>query len=294
MLRTTLRHIEVFVATAQKGSVTQAALSMGMTQSAASMALADFENQLGTKLFDRIGKRLALNEDGRTLYARAVEMVDRAQEMEGLFRRHQGAVDLKLGASSTIGNYLLPQLIGKFSAGRPGSRIQLEVGNTQKIIDAVRHFEIDIGFVEGPCLAPEINPIFWQHDELVICCAPSHPFARASAIDTAALRQAEWILRERGSGTREVVEQMLMSQLGEIRLSMELGGTEAIKRAVESGMGISCLPRIAVIGAVERGNLVCLSTPFLHLTRALHILLHKQKYRTDGIISLLEMCQTTK
>jgi DNA-binding transcriptional LysR family regulator len=225
------------------------------------------------------------------LYVKAVEMMDRAQEMEGLFRRHQRAVDLKLGASSTIGNYLLPQLIGEFSASRPGSRIQLEVSNTAQIIDAVRHFEIDIGFVEGPCMAPEIEAMFWQSDELVICSAPTHPFARQDTVDAAMLRQADWILRERGSGTREVVEQILMSQLGEIRLAMELGGTEAIKRAVESGMGISCMPKIAVAGEVERGNLVCLSTPFLHLTRAFHILLHKQKYRTEGITGFLNQCR---
>jgi DNA-binding transcriptional LysR family regulator len=290
MLRTTLRHIEVFVATAQKGSVTQAAAAIGMTQSAASMALADFEGQLGTKLFDRIGKRLSLNDDGRALYATAVEMLDRAHEMEALFKRDGRAVDLRLGASSTIGNYLLPQMIGEFGASRPGSRFQLEVGNTEQIINAVRHFEIDIGFVEGPCLHPEIEAIFWQHDELAICSAPRHPLARPGAATAKALEDADWILRERGSGTREVVDQLLVSQLGAIRVTMELGGSEAIKRAVESGMGISCLPKTALTGAVERGNLVCLDTPFLHLTRALHIVLHRHKYRTEGMLSLLKFC----
>jgi len=292
MLRTTLRQIEVFVATAQKGNVTQAAGMVGLTQSAASMALADFENQLGTKLFDRIGKRLSLNEEGRILYAKAVEMLDRAQEMEACFDRHQRAADLRLGASSTIGNYLLPQLIGKFTAGQPGSRVRLEVANTQHVINAVRDFEIDIGFVEGLCLAPEIDAIFWQQDELAICAAPNHPLASQDGVTSEALRQAEWILRERGSGTREVVEQMLMNQLGEIRLAMELGGTEAIKRAVESGMGISCLPRIALNDAVERGRLVILSAPFLRLTRSFHILIHKQKYRTQGLLGFLALCQS--
>jgi DNA-binding transcriptional LysR family regulator len=291
MLRTTLRHVEVFVATAQKGNVTQAAAEIGLTQSAASMALADFENQLGTKLFDRIGKRLSLNEDGRALYAKAVEMIERAHEMEEFFQHDRRAVDLRLGASSTIGNYLLPQLIGGFSADRPGSQIQLRVSNTQGVIDAVRHFEIDVGFIEGPCMESEIDTIFWQSDELAICTSPGHPLARRGAATADALKQAQWILRERGSGTREVVEHILRSQLGEIQLAMELGGTEAIKRAVESGMGISCLPKIALTGAAERGNLVILRTPFLKLTRAFHILLHKQKYRTEGIVSLLDYCQ---
>lgn len=283
--------MEVFVATAQKGNVTHAAIAMGMTQSAASMALADFENQLGTKLFDRIGKRLSLNEDGRALYAKAAEIIERTQELEGFSHRSHGAADLRLGASSTIGNYLLPQLIGKFTASYPGSRMQLEVGNTQRVIDAIRHFGIDIGFVEGPCLDPEIDAIFWRYDELAICARPGHALTLRSELDPEALRTENWILRERGSGTREVVEQLLMSQLGEIRLGMELGGTEAIKRAVESGMGISCLPRIALTGAVERGNLVILDTPFLRLTRDFHILLHKQKYRTAGILALLAYCQ---
>lgn len=290
MLHTTLRQIEVFVATAQKGSVTQAALAIGVTQSAASMALADFERQLGTRLFDRIGKRLALNEDGRLLYPKAVEMAERAHEMELLFRDEARAVNLRLGASTTIGNYLLPRLIGRFHAERPGSQIGMEVGNTRQVIQALLHFEIDVGFVEGPCMHPDLEAIFWREDELAVCTRPDDALAQPGGASLDALRQASWILREPGSGTREVVEQLLTSQLGDIRLAMELGGTEAIKRAVESGIGISCLSRIALAGAIERGNLVALATPFLKLTRSLHILLHKQKYRTDGIAALLALC----
>jgi DNA-binding transcriptional LysR family regulator len=291
MLRTTLRQIEVFVATARKGSVTQAAASIGMTQSAASMALADFESQLGTRLFDRIGKRLSLNEDGRRLYPEAVEMIERAHEMEALFQQDGHAVHLRLGASSTIGNYLLPGLIGQFRNERPGSRFELEVGNTQMVINRILNFEIDVGFVEGPCMDPDIEAIFWRADELAICARPDSPLAQPGAATAEALREQDWILRERGSGTREVVEQLLTSQLGGIRLAMELGGSEAIKRAVESGIGISCLPKLALLGAVERGNLVEIDTPFLKLTRSLHILLHKQKYRTKGLESLLTFCQ---
>ena len=291
MLRTTLRQIEVFVATAQRGNVTQAGAALGMTQSAASMALADFENQLGARLFDRVGKRLVLNEDGRMLYPRAVEMVERAHDLEQLFGTAGRAVDLKLGASSTVGNYLLPQLIGQFRKQRPGSRFALEVCNTRQVMQRVLHFEVDVGFVEGPCMDPDIEPIFWRSDELAICTRPDDPLAQPGGATIEALRAAEWILREPGSGTREVVEQLLTSQLGDIKLAMELGGTEAIKRAVESGIGISCLPRVALVGAIERGNLVMLDTPFLTLTRALHILLHKQKHRTEGLDSLLAFCR---
>jgi DNA-binding transcriptional LysR family regulator len=296
MLRTTLRQLEVFVATAQKASVTQAAAAIGVTQSAASMALADFERQLGTRLFDRIGKRLALNEDGRMLYPQAVEMVERAQAMEGLFTSAGRAVNLRLGASTTIGNYLLPSVIGRLHAERPGSRIGMDVGNTRQVIGALLNFEIDVGFVEGPCLHPDIEATFWQDDALAVCARPDDPLARqvydSGGARMEALRQARWILREPGSGTREVVEQLLTSQLGDIRLAMALGGTEAIKRAVESGIGISCLSRTALAGEIERGKLVALDTPGLTLTRSLHIVLHRQKYRTEGIEALLALCRT--
>jgi DNA-binding transcriptional LysR family regulator len=290
MLKTSFRHLEVFVHTVQKGSVTQAAAQLGLTQSAASMALSDFENLLGTRLFDRAGKRLLINGDGRALYSKAMELLERAQEMEALFQRNQRSVDLRVGASSTIGNYLLPQLIGKFNTSHPGSQIQLHVMNTRGVIDAVRDFDIDIGFVEGPCFEPEIEATLWKSDELAICAAPGDPLARAVVADRDSLRNAKWMLRERGSGTREVVEQMLQSQLGPIRLTMELGGTEAIKRAVESGMGIACLPRIALVDTVEQGKIVTLATPYLHLKRDFQILLHRHKYRTEGVRVFLEFC----
>jgi DNA-binding transcriptional LysR family regulator len=290
MLRTTLRQIEVFVAVVRQDGVTRAAASMGLTQAAASMALADLERQLGTQLFDRVGRRLALNADGRSLYPKAVELIERAQELEGFLQPEQQRIDLHLSASSTVGNYILPRLMGKFLAGAPQSRLRLEVTNTKGVMDAVRRFQIDMGFVEGPCLDPEIETIPWREDELAVCVAPDHPLLGKATLTPADLRQQDWILRERGSGTREVVEQMLENQLGRIRLSMELGNTEAIKRAVESGMGISCLPRITLAEPLELGRLACLSTPFLHLTRRFHILLHRQKYRTPGMERFLSHC----
>jgi DNA-binding transcriptional LysR family regulator len=290
MLKITFRHLEVFVQTVQKGSVTQAAVQLGLTQSAASMALGDFENLVGTKLFDRAGKRLFINGDGRALYTKAVEMLERAKEAETLFQRDQRTIDLRLGASSTIGNYLLPQLIGRYSPNHPDSQIRLHVTNTRGVIEAVKNFELDIGFVEGPCFEPEIEASSWRTDELAICVAPGDPLALGEIADRDSLRNARWMLRERGSGTREVVEQMLQSQLGPIKLTMELGGTEAIKRAVESGMGISCLPKIALVDAVAKGSLVILATPYLQLTRHFQILLHRDKYKTRGMLDFLDFC----
>lgn len=288
MLHTTLRQIEVFVATARLGNLTQAAASIGLSQSAASTALADFEHQLGTRLFDRLGKRLQLNDEGRALTPRAVELLARAHELEDGFGQAERAVHLRLGASSTIGNYLLPPLIGAFRQRRPGSRLDLEVGNTGDVLRALLRFEIDVGFIEGPCADPDIDTLPWRDDRLAICVPPGSPLAQPGGATVDALREADWILRERGSGTREVVEQLLTSQLGQISVAMELGGTEAIKRAVESGMGISCLSTVALTHELASGSLCVADASALLLQRPLSIVLHKQKYRTAGITALLD------
>lgn len=290
VLRTTLRQFEIFVAVVRCRGATAAASALGLTQAAVSMALADLEQLLDVRLFDRVGRRLALNDAGRRLYPKAAELVERAQELEQLLLPDRSAADLRLGASSTIGNYVLPRLMAAFLAEAPGSRFRLEVGNTWEVMEAVRRFEIDLGFVEGPCLDPDIETIAWRTDALAVCAAPDHPLARLPAVEPADLRRHGWILRERGSGTRDVVEQLLEAQLGTMPLTLELGDTEAIKRAVEAGMGISCLPMIALQEALERRTLVVLPTPFLRLSRRFHILLHRQKYRSEGVERFLAYC----
>ncbi|MDA5194991.1 LysR family transcriptional regulator [Govanella unica] len=293
MLRTTLRQLEIFVAIAQAGTVTEAADKVGLTQSAASMALGELERNLDTLLFDRISKKLVLNENGRALYPKTMELLNRARELENSAGTRSTVTDLRLGASSTIGNYLLPQIISSYITAHPGSRINLDVANTLSTISAVNRHEIDIGFVEGPCHAKDVKATLWREDRLAICAGINHPLAKKTVITPKDLIESNWILREPGSGTREVTDSLLAEQLGPIGVVMEFGGTEAIKRAVESGLGISCLPCIAVQEAVELGKMVCLPTPFLKLERQLYLVLHKTKYQTQGLSAFLAHCTQT-
>jgi DNA-binding transcriptional LysR family regulator len=205
--------------------------------------------------------------------------------------REGNVANLRIGASSSIGNYILPRLIGDFLAAAPDSSLSLNVGNTHEIIDKIRRFEIDVGFVEGPCLDADITTRHWRNDELVICAGVAHPLAKKKSLTPEDLIQARWLMREVGSGTREVVDALLSEQLGMLRQGIVFGGTEAIKRAVEAGLGISCMSRVAVEEAVERGTILCLPTPFLHLKRGLNILLHRQKHITKGIESFIKLCE---
>ncbi|MDQ8038512.1 MAG: LysR family transcriptional regulator [Pedobacter sp.] len=291
-MRITLKQLEVFIAVAQAGNVTRAAEGLNITQSATSMALADFESQLGRKLFDRIGKRLQLNDTGRLLLPKALDAVARVADIEHLAASDTALIGpLRIGASMTIGNYMMPGLIGSFMQQHPGAQLMLEVANTRHIIQALEQFQIDLGFIEGFCHEPDIEVIPWCRDELVIFAAPSHPLASRKTVNEEDLANADWILREPGSGTREVFDNAVLGRIHRINLLLEFGHSEAIKHAVASGIGLGCASRRTLEDAFRTGSVVPLPTPFLNLERELYLLIHRQKYRTHGLETFLQHCR---
>jgi DNA-binding transcriptional LysR family regulator len=291
-MRITLKQLEVFIAVAQSGSVTRAADSLSITQSATSMSLADFETQLGRKLFDRVGKRLQLNDSGRLLLPKALDAIARISEIEAMAASDAPLIgQLRIGASLTIGNYMLPGLIGSFMRDHAGAHVTLDVANTRHVIQALEQFQIDIGFIEGFCHEPDIEVIPWCRDELVIFAAASHPLAQQTRITPDDLAAADWILREPGSGTREVFNNAVLGRLPHLNLLMEFSHTEALKRAVETGIGIGCASRRTLDDALSSGSVVTLPTPFLDLERELYLLIHRQKYRTQGLEAFLAHCR---
>lgn len=291
-MRITLKQLEVFIAVAQSGNVTRASETLNITQSATSMALADFESQLGRKLFDRIGKRLQLNDTGRLLLPKALDAVSRVADIERMAASDSALIGpLRIGASMTIGNYMMPGLIGSFMRAHPGAQLTLDVANTRQVIQALEQFQIDFGFIEGFCHEPNIEVLPWCRDELVIFAAPDHALAQKSVISEDDLAGADWILREPGSGTREVFDNAVLGKVNRINLLLEFGHTEAIKHAVESGIGIGCASRRTLEDALRTGSVVALATPFLNLERELYVLIHRQKYRTQGLEHFLAHCR---
>ncbi len=290
-MKFSLRQIEVLVAIGRESSVSRAAEALSMTQSATSMALAELEKQFGTRLFDRQGKRLQLNTEGRELLPRAMELLDRAQELESLLEGKTGAGSLRIGATLTIGNYLATLLIGNYMQQSPGSRVELSVQNTSTIVEQVANFKLDLGLIEGDSHHPDLHITPWVDDELVIFAAPDHPLAHRKKLKLSDLTNESWILRERGSGTRQVFEAALRHQLTNLKVLLELEHTEAIKRAVESGLGIGCISRLALKDAFKRGSLVPLEIAGLDLKRQFNFVLHKQKFMTTGIHKFLELCR---
>lgn len=290
-MKFSLRQIEVLVAIGRESSVSRAAEALSMTQSATSMALAELERQFNTRLFDRQGKRLQLNTEGRELLPRAMELLDRAQELEDLLEGKIGTGSLRIGATLTIGNYLATLLIGDYMQQNPGSRVELAVQNTSTIVDQVAHFKLDLGLIEGDSHHPDLQITPWVDDELVIFAAPDHRLAGKSKLSLEELISENWILRERGSGTRQVFEAAMRHHLTHLKVLLELEHTEAIKRAVESGLGIGCISRLALKDAFRRGSLIPLDVAGLDLRRQFNFVLHKQKFLTAGITRFLELCR---
>ena len=284
-----LRQIEVFLATANSGSVSRAAAKLFMSQAAASMALKEFETQLGEKLFDRAGKKLILNESGRAAVTMAAEIVGRTEELVDCFADLNNLFgNLVIGASSTIGNYVLPEYVASFINCHPKTKVQLEVGNTEEIIDKVAHFAVDVGFIEGGCCESEIEVIPWRDDELAVFSAPQHKLAGLDAAAISDLESCDWILREKGSGTREVFENQISRLSMTINILLELGHTEAIKNAVSRGSGISCLSRSALQDLLRLQEIELLATPFLDLRRKFYLIMHKKKYKTRILQNFLK------
>ncbi|WP_340618211.1 DNA-binding transcriptional regulator YeiE [Xenorhabdus entomophaga] len=287
-MRITLRQLEIFAEVLKSGSTTQASQQLALSQSAVSASLTDLEGQLGVRLFDRVGKRLVTNEHGRLLYPKALALLEQVGEVEQLFKLELGA--LRLAASSTIGNYMLPEMLAKYRQDYPDTPLELNIGNTEDVIKAVAEFRVDLGLIEGLCHDPELITQPWMKDELIIFSSPeSSLLQRDLTIED--LITAPWILREKGSGTREVLDHLLFSQIPRFNIAMELGNSEAIKHAVQYGMGISCLSRKVVQEQLKSGTLAELIIPGLSLNRNLYLIYHRQKHMSNALQKLLNYCR---
>jgi len=295
-VRLTLRQLQIFGAVAQSGSTTAAAATLALSQSATSAALNELERVLGVPLFDRVGRRLLLNESGRALLPSARALLDGARTVEDGFRlgRAGTRLDLRIAASTTIGNYVLPPLLPGFRTAAPDAQLHVRIGNTLEVATAVESFEADLGLIEGPCHAADLRVIPWLDDELTLVAAPTHPLALAAGQGRLSLRDLEaagWLLREPGSGTREAVEQALVPHLSHLRPQMTLGSSEAIKNAVALGLGVSCLSKSVVQDFLDAGRLVVLRSTLPRLSRRFSIVHHRQKMLSNALNLLITALQ---
>ena len=288
-LRLSLRQLEVFAAIARSSSTREAAGRVARSQSAASAALAELEAVLGEPLFDRVGRRLLLNENGRALLPAALALLDQAAEVQALFNGEHAA-PLRVAASLTIGEYLLPDLVAQWRQVHPNSPVRMDIANTTEVIAAVAGMDADVGFIEGPQTHPDLRVRPWLSDELVIVAAPGHPLGAGRKASVRQLAQAEWILREPGSGTRQASDRWLLEHLGQLDIAFELGSTEAIKRLAAAGAGLACLSRHVVVQALQQGDLVEVPTRLPPARRKLALVVRRDKRQGRATEDFIRHC----
>lgn len=295
-MRLTLRQLQIFLAVCDSGSTSAAAQAIALSQSAASAALNELEQLLDTRLFDRVGKRLLLNDNGRLLVPQARQMLDAALTIERQFAHADGgsAVGLHIGASTTIGTYLLPHILASFCARQTPAIPRVMIANTADVAAAVASFTVDVGLIEGPCHEPELEVEPWLSDELIVVCAPHYRLAGVEVrgkVTLEMLREAAWLLREPGSGTREAVEHALVPYLHRLRSAGEFSNAEAIKHAAAAGLGVACLSRLVVADLMEVGKLVQLDTPLPRLQRHFYLVHQQHKIVSARLSAFMQFCR---
>jgi len=271
-----LSQLKAFLAVAQDRSFSRAAEKLYLTQPAVSKQIQALEEGLGMRLFDRVGRSILLTEAGNILQDHAhivFQTLEEAREtitqLRGLQRGH-----LRISAASTIGTYMLPQPLGELKAQFPGIEISLAITNKAQVVQQVLNHEVELGFVGPPVEPAELEREEYLLDELVLILAPTHRLAREESVGVAELAEEVFILREQGSGTREIMEE----ELGRVHLSlkkaMELGSTEAIKQAVAANLGVSIVSKFAISLEILQGRLAVARLPELNLSRQLFVIHH--------------------
>lgn len=273
------QRIRVFQAVATYLSYTRAAEELSISQPGVTFHIKGLEREYGTALFERVGKRIFLTDAGRVLASyvqRTVLLEEEARvTMEELKGLRSGL--LVVGASATIGIYLLPELVGEFRKRHPGIKVSLRVGNKRHTLERLLRNELDFGLVAGPVTDSLLVSEPYLDDELVVIVSPQHRFANEPIVYPGELRRETFLVREPGSGTQELMEGRLQ-QLGiEPADTMQLGSTEAIKQAVAADLGISTASRYSVQAELTSGRLCEANVPALTMQRRLLLLHHKDK-----------------
>lgn len=286
-----LKQLNVFHAITQYKTLTAAAEQLCLSKAAISMALAELEKQLSHPLFDRVNNRLILNQEGQQLLPLADELLNRAQQINHLFGDNPALYSkLRLGSSDTIGNHISPYLLSQFRQQHQHLSQSLFISNSATICQKLIDFELDIALIESQTHHPDLISIPFSHDEMCIISAIDHPLAKQKTLTITDLEHSDWVLREPGSGSREVFINTLAPKLNHWQLAFEINTTEALISSVSAGLVLGCLSTLAAQYAIKSGRVSQLTLP-ISMPRRFWFLIHKDKYQNPLLKSFMAFCQ---
>lgn len=278
-----LNQLKVFHLTAKAQSFTRAAEAMFLTQPGISKHIKELEAYYGTRLFDRLGKKIVLTQAGQILYEKTeiiFNMIDQVKvEIDELQGLNRGI--LNIGASITIGIYILPEVLGRFRSMCPKIDVRLNIALNQQIAEMLLDNSIDFGFLGAPVHDDRLIATPFFEDELVVIVPGNHEWAQREKIEPADLMSCLFIFSGRGSGTRAVIEERLGRTGITLKNTMEFGHTEAVKKAVEAGLGVSIVSGATVSREEHLGVLKTLSITGVNLQRTFYFAHRKEKYLSN-------------
>jgi DNA-binding transcriptional LysR family regulator len=288
-----VRDLQVFLSVSKHLNYTRAGEEINLSQPSVSVRIRQLENELRVKLFEQLGKKVVLTDAGQLLvpYAnRVIAAVDDAHhaidELQGLERG-----SLRIGASTTPGMYLVPQVVARFKRSHPKIDIHLRIKDTRDVEDGVLSNEFDFGFVGGHLAAAEVSAHAWLTDELLLVVSPDHRLGKKKTVRKQDLEGESFIVRESGSATRATIVAQLQQANFELDAVIEMENPESIKKAVQSGLGIAFISKFAIATELKAKTLTAIRVRDLTINRELKIVHRKDKHLSRAAVAFIKMAR---
>ena len=286
----TLRHMKIFEAVFRHSNITKAAEELHLAQPSVSVAVRELEEYYGICLFERLGRRIVPTELGKEFYGYALHIVSLFDEMEQKIRNWDALGVIRIGASITIGTHILPPLLKQYQALYPELRTEVTIGKSAVIEQHILENKIDIGLIENQSQHPDINVLPFMEDYMQAIVAPDHPLAKYSQVTLEQLAQYPFLMREKGSAGREILDACFALEQITVHPLWESASTQAIVRGVAEGLGVAVLPCLLVRKNIEEHTVKMIPFP-QPLTRKLNLIWHRSKYLTDNMNAFIDLCK---
>lgn len=285
--------LQIFLSVANHLNFTRASEEVNLSQPSVSVRMRHLERDLGTKLFEQLGKKIALTEAGKLLVPYAGRVIAAMDDTRNAINELQGLErgSLRIGASTTPGMYLVPRTIAHFKQRYPKIEVHLTVKDTRQIEEGVIRNEFDFGFVGGHLVGDEVEVVSWLTDELVLIVPVGHRLASKRRVKPQDLSKEQFIFREQGSATRAVVAGHLRKSRIEARAVMEMANPESVKKAVQNGLGIAFISAFAVESELKAKTLVAVKLRGLEILRELKIVYREDKHLSPAARAFLEVSE---
>ncbi|MBC8531719.1 LysR family transcriptional regulator [Gehongia tenuis] len=287
----TIRHLKIFIEVAGTGNMSQAAEKLFITQPSVSQAIADIERYYQIRLFERFSKKLFITEAGRELLGYARHIVSLFEEMEAVALNRAEVPFLRVGATVTVGTCVIGPVLERLKALRPETETAVMVDNTRVIEEKLVQSELDVALVEGRIKSGELKVEPVVNDQLVLIAGPDHPFYKRKKVQLAELNGQPFILREKGSGTRELFEERMAAEGYTLREKWVCNNSEAIKKAVMGGQGLSVISTLLVEEEIHQGKLASIPIEGCPLHRKFSLVYHRNKYLTEPLKDFMAVCR---